>query len=199
MANGKEVIRQQPCVLLVPSRALKYRWVGLGVAVLLCLTLAACAGASTDSLPPVVTGTAPTGTGTASVTTSQPVTTPTPYDLGTPGAVLGTTDACAVQGPPSASLPSNIPVYANAQMTIGSIKGSNGVFGLCSSDSVTTIDTYYSAQLPARGWQKVTDAPLANARQLTAQQAQTNLIVTILPDSRQDGKTNILIIFSGIS
>jgi hypothetical protein len=171
----------------------------LGAALLLCALLAACGSGSTDSTPPAATGTTVTSSGTPAATSSQTAVTPTIIDLGTPGAVLGTTDACAMSGPPSATLPSNIPIYANAQMTIGSIKGANGVFGLCSPDPVSTIDAFYAAKLPADGWQKVTDNALATARQLIAQQAQTNLIVTILPDSRQDGKTNILIIFTGIS
>lgn len=112
--------------------------------------------------------------------------------------MLGTTDACAAQTtPPDASPPSTIPLYANAQLTIGSVNGKSGVFGLCSADSVSTIEGYYAAQLPAKGWQHVTDDPLDNARQLTAQQSTTNLIVTILPDTGATGKTNILIIYSG--
>lgn len=168
----------------------------------LCLALAACAGGTgSASLPPAATGSATgsatSATGTATTGSGQPQATDTPFAFGTPGAVLGTTDACATQGTPSATPPSTIPIYANAQMTIGSINGKSGVFGLCSSDSVSAIDGYYAAQLPTEGWQHITDDPLDNARQLTAQQGNTSLIVTILPDSGQTKKTNILIIYSG--
>ena len=186
MATGKEVVRRGG-----PGA------MGLVAVLLCCLALVACAGSSTASVPPQLTGTTRASSGTATGISSQTGPTPTPYDQGTPGAVLGTTDACAASGPPSAALPSDIPVYADAQMTIGSINGTKGVFGLCSPDSISTIDAFYATNLPAAGWQGVTDDPLAGARQLTAQQAQTSLIVTILPDTRQDGKTNILIIYSG--
>jgi hypothetical protein len=163
----------------------------------LCLALAACAGGSSSAASATATPSstsADTGTPGSQSTPSGP--TSTPIDLGTPGAVLGTTDACSAQGKPSASPPSNIPIYANAQLTIGSIEGTSGVFGLCSTDSVDTIDAFYAAQLPASGWQNITNDPLAAARQLTGSQSNTNLIVTILPDT-QPGKTDVLIIYSG--
>jgi hypothetical protein len=170
----------------------------MGAGLALCLGLAACAGTTspgTVTPPGTGTATAIAGSSTATTGSGQGAPTATPFELGTPGAVLGTTDACSAQGTPSATPPTTIPLYANAQLTIGSINGKSGVFGLCSQDSVSTVDSYYAAQLPAHGWQGVTDDPLDNARQLTAQQAQTNLIVTILPDTA--GKTNILIIYSG--
>jgi hypothetical protein len=177
------------------------RLAGLGAGLALCLGLAACGSGrtGTGAASPPAAGTATSIVSTGTVTTGSTQTSPTatPFEFGTPGAVLGTTDACATQGTPSATPPSSIPIYASAQMTIGSVNGKSGVFGLCSSDSVSTIDAYYAAQLPADGWQHVTNDPLDNARQLTAQQGSTSLIVTILPDTGQNAKTNILIIYSG--
>jgi hypothetical protein len=180
-------------------RGRRTRLAVLGAGLALCLGLAACASGSTGITSPPAAGTATSIVSTGTVTTGSTQTSPTatPFEFGTPGAVLGTTDACSTQGTPSATPPSSIPIYASAQMTIGSVNGKSGVFGLCSSDSVSTIDTYYVAQLPADGWQHVTDDTLDNARQLTAQQGSTNLIVTILPDTGQNAKTNILIIYSG--
>jgi hypothetical protein len=171
------------------------RLAGVGAALALCLGLAACASGGDGSLAPTATGGATSVVSGGTVVPGTSLPTATPYGAGTPGAVLGTTDACTTQGTPSATPPNSIPIYANAQMTIGSINGSSGVFGLCSSDPVSTIDSYYSAQLPAHGWQNVTDNTLASSRQLTAQQGKTSLIVTILPDT--GGKTNILVIYSG--
>jgi hypothetical protein len=137
-----------------------------------------------------------TGGGTPSGQTGPSNPTPTPFGEGTPNAVLGANDACAQKGTPTASLPSDIPSYPNAQLRIGSVQGKDGVFGLCSSDSVDTVNTYYEAQLPAHGWQKVSDETLSpSSRQLTGNQNATNLIITILPSSV--GQTDILIIYSG--
>jgi hypothetical protein len=174
-------------------------WSALLPALLVSLALASCgSGAGARGSSPTATtgsgGTTP-ATGAPSPAPSGP--TATPFDSGTPGAVLGSSDACASTDTPSASLPATIPAYPGAQLRIGAVNGSRGVFGLCTSDSVAAVDSFYAAQLPTHGWQKVTDTSLDPSRQLLASQGATDLIITISPDSTNPGKTAVLIIYSG--
>lgn len=177
----------------------------------LCLLLAACSGGST---PTTQTGTPTATDAAASATpagsaTQKPQPTYTPIDNGTPGAVLGTGNYCAAQPNVSASLPSNIPTYPGAQMLLGQIQGSTGVFALCSGDSVQTVSGFYAAQLPAHNWQQITNQQITDSAQFTACTGQcgsatpvpgshaTNLIITIEPDTSNGYQTQIEILYSG--
>ncbi|HEY7983613.1 MAG TPA: hypothetical protein VID73_05560 [Ktedonobacterales bacterium] len=170
-------------------------WGAWGVALLACLLLAACASSTTTS------GTIPTATvaasGTPRATDTPGGPTSTPYLSGTPGGQLGTTDACAANATPTASLPHNIPLYPNGDLSIGSVNGDKGVFGFCTADSISAVDTYYQQQLPAAGWQNVHDSALDTSHQILASQGAVNVIITISPDTAVAGKTAVLIIYSG--
>lgn len=161
----------------------------------LCLLLAACAsgGADGGGTPTATTGTSPTSI--AAATPSGP--TATPYLIGTPGTDLGAADACTQTGTPTANLPDTIPAYPGADLRVGQVNGSNGVFGLCTTDSVDAVDTFYAAQLPAHGWQQVTNATLQTSRQLTGKNGAASLVLTISPDGNIAGKSQILVIYSG--
>ncbi|HEV2236340.1 MAG TPA: hypothetical protein VGR57_06720 [Ktedonobacterales bacterium] len=169
-----------------------------GLALLACLFVAACASATTagktfTATPPATV--AASGTPRATDTPGGP--TATPYLSGTPGGQLGTTDACAANATPTASLPHNIPLYPNGDLSIGSVNGDKGVFGFCTADSIAAVDAYYQQQLPAAGWQNVRDNTLDTSHQIVAGQGALNLIITISPDSAVPGKTAVLIIYSG--
>lgn len=166
----------------------------------LCAALAACgSGSGTGSVAsPTASASGGTGGGTSTPVATQPGPTDTPFDFGTPSAIQGATDACAqTTATPSASLPNTIPAYPGAQVSIGSVNGANGVFGLCATDTVSAVDSYYVSQLTAHGWQKLTNTTLQSSQQLTASQSNTNLIITISPDTALPGKTEVLIIYSG--
>lgn len=178
------------------------RTLGALAGIWLCLAIVGCAGGTAGGTPPTAT-TGASASATAGGATPTPVTTssgptPTPFGFGTPSAIQGTTDACAqTTATPTASLPSNIPAYPNAQLSIGSTNSGSGVFGLCASDTVDAVTGFYSTQLPAHGWQNLTNTTLQASRQLTANQGSTNLIITISPDTSIQGKTEVLIIYSG--
>ncbi len=168
----------------------------MGLALLICL-FAACSSSTAGTTP----GSTPSPTLTAGGT-PRPTETPggptaTPYLSGTPGGQLGTTDACAATDTPSASLPNGIPLYPNGELRIGSVDGDKGVFGLCTADTITSVDTYYQQQLPAAGWQNVRDTALDTSRQIVADHGTRNVVITISPDSAQAGMTAVLIIYSG--
>lgn len=178
----------------------------------LCLLLAACSGSTTptgQSATATATDAGASATTPSGSVTQGPQATYTPIDNGTPGAVLGTGDYCAAQPNVSATLPSNIPTYPGAQMLLGQIQGSTGVFALCSGDSVQTVNAFYTAQLPAHNWQQITNTQITDSVQFTACTGQcgsvtpvpgshaTNLIITIEPDTSNGYQTQIEILYSG--
>jgi hypothetical protein len=176
-----------------------WRLAGLAAIAWLCLALAACSTGDNGATPTATTGSGATvaaGTTTASPTT-QSGPTSTPFGNGTPGAQLGTTDVCSEPANSPSNLPSTIPAYPGAQIRVGSLNGNSGVFGLCIADTVQNVDTFYAAQLPTHGWQKVTDEALGTSRQLTASQGSTNLVLTISPDAAIPGDSQAIIIYSG--
>jgi hypothetical protein len=167
---------------------------GLAAGAWLCLVLVACSSGGAAATP------TSTGTGGATPPASQATSsgpTATPFGNGTPGGELGAADVCSATGNVSASLPSTIPIYPNAQMRVGSVNGSSGVFGLCIADTVQNVDAYYAVQLPNHGWQKVTDYTLDTSRQITASQTNTSLVLTILPDAAIPADVEVIIILSG--
>ncbi|HEY7782838.1 MAG TPA: hypothetical protein VIC85_21775 [Ktedonobacterales bacterium] len=191
------------------SRRIQGAWWGRGYArplalaagVWLCLVLAACAsGATSGTTPTATTGTTASGataTSTDDTGTANPTT--TPFGNGTPSAALGASDVCATTPPSSvASLPSNIPPYPSARVDIGETSGHQGVFGLCTGDSVSAVTSYYAQKLPLAGWQQVTNTAIATSQLFTASAGQANLNITISPSGAVQGKTQIYIIYSGI-
>ncbi len=167
---------------------------GLAACAWLSLALVACSGGGAAAAP-TSTPSASTTPAASQATSSGP--TATPFGNGTPGGELGTEDVCAAPVNVSATLPSTIPLYPNAQVRVGSTNGASGVFGLCIGDTVQNVDAFYAAQLPAHGWQKVTDYPLETSRQLTASQGGTSLVLTILPDAAIPANVEVIIIYSG--
>lgn len=175
------------------------RPLALAAGVALCLLLAACSSGGTGgTAPTATTGTAATGvTPTDSTGAGNPTT--TPFGNGTPSAALGASDVCVTTPTGTlASLPSTIPAYPGAQIRIGETSGGQGVFGLCSGDSVSAVTSYYAQKLPLAGWQQVTSTAIATSQLFTASIGQANLNITISPDSAEQGKTQIYIIYSGI-
>lgn len=177
----------------------------------LCLLLAACSGGSSPTTQATMSATT-SGAATTVTTgnaTQGAVPTFTPIDEGTPGAQLGSGDYCASQPNVSAALPGNIPTYPGAQMLLGQTQGSTGVFALCTSDSVQTVDAFYAAQLPANNWQQITNTQVTSSQQLTACSGAcdaatpppgahvTNLIITIEPDTSGGFQTQVVILYSG--
>jgi hypothetical protein len=167
----------------------------------LCLLLAACASGGTGgAAPTATTGSAANGA-TASPTDATGATNPTttPFGNGTPSAALGASDVCATTPTAAlASLPSNIPAYPSAQVRIGETSGSQGVFGLCTGDSVSAVASYYAQKLPLAGWKQVTNTTIATSQLFTASVGQANLNITISPSGAVQGETQIYIIYGGV-
>lgn len=132
---------------------------------------------------------------TATVLAQTPTVTPKP---GT-GGQQGLAEFCAQPPSVATQLPASVPAYPNAQLRVSQTSGGNGIYGLCTSDSVSAVASYYAAQLPTKGWQQPQSTMIQNVQQLTASQGNAHVIVTIEPDAQISGTTQIIILTSGVS
>lgn len=131
---------------------------------------------------------------TATALAQTPTVTPKP---GT-GGQQGLAEFCAQPPSVAVQLPASIPAYPNAQLRVSQTSGGNGIYGLCTTDSVSAVASYYSAQLPAKGWQQAQSSTIQNVQQLTTSQGNAHLILTIEPDAQLSGTTQIIILTSGV-
>ena len=182
------------------------RWArGVTVALLALglLMVVGCSGGSKGNAS-ATTGSGGGGTGlstpddalsaTATVLAQTPTVTPKP---GT-GGQQGLAEFCAQPPSVAAPLPASIPPYPNAQLRVSQTSGGNGLYGQCTSDSVSAVASYYTAQLPAKGWQQVKSSTIQDIQQLTASQGKAQLILTIEPDAQVSGTTQIILLTSGL-
>lgn len=131
---------------------------------------------------------------TATALAQTPTVTPKP---GT-GGQQGLAEFCAQPPSVATQLPANIPDYPNAELRVSQTSGGNGLYGMCTSDSVSAVASYYAAQLPAKGWRQVQSSSIQNVQQLTASQGNAHLILTIEPDAQLSGTTQIIALTSGL-
>jgi hypothetical protein len=183
---------------LVARRAARSLCAPLALLLLALLLLAACSGGSsgqtTGGVGSLGSG-APAGTATSA---GSPAATDTPVELTTPGAPVGFAGLCAQKPSVSAQLPAAVPAYPGAQIHLGQSANGSGLFGFCTNDGVAAVDSYYAAQLPAAGWQHVSNSTIDATQQLMADKGNAHVIVTILPDSQVSGATDLIITTSGL-
>lgn len=168
--------------------------------VVLALLLAACDSQSSGaSAPP--SNAAPTSTSalaggpgpTAAASPSAQATT-----TGATGQV-GFNSVCSQPASVTAQLPASIPAYPGARLQISQAQGGNALYGLCSSDGRAAIAAFYAAQLPAKGWQQLTQNPLGDTFiQITATRGSAHLILTVADDAQAAGVVDIIIQTSGL-
>jgi hypothetical protein len=162
------------------------------------LLLAACSG---DSSGQTSRGAGSLGnvTPVGSATNAGPPTaTDTPVELTTPGAPVGFAGLCAQKPSVSAQLPAAVPAYPGAQIHVGQSANGTGLFGFCTNDGVAAVDSFYATQLPAAGWQHISNTTTDATQQLMADKGDAHVIVTILPDSQVSGATDLIITTSGL-
>lgn len=182
------------------------RW-ALGMAlglVALALLMAGCSGGSKGNASTTATGSSgetpglstPDGalSATATALALTPTVTPKP---GTSG-VQGVAEFCAQPPSVAAQMPASIPAYPNAELRVSQNSGGNGLYGMCTSDSVSAVASYYTAQLPTKGWQQVQSSTIQNVQQLKASQGNAHVILTIEPDAQLSGTTQIIVLTSGL-
>jgi hypothetical protein len=73
------------------------------------------------------------------------------------------------------------------------------VFGLCTGDSISAVLNFYLAQLPAKGWQQITDNTIVSVEQIQASKGSGFVTITIEPDGQLASVTDIIIQTSGVS
>lgn len=162
------------------------------------LLLAACDSGAGGAASPTSTG---GGSLVSSNGTPQPpaaTATPTTGDVTTPGAQVGASDVCAQPPSVTAQLPASIPAYPGARLRLGQTSGGNGLFGLCTGDSVSAIGQFYTSQLPNKGWQQVQSNANGDVEQVSATKGSGQVFITIEPDPQISGQTEIIILTGGV-
>ncbi|MGH2514292.1 MAG: hypothetical protein ACRDHP_01415 [Ktedonobacterales bacterium] len=179
------------------ARRYRYLWVALLAAGVLLL-LAACDSGSGGAATPTATSRG----GSTTLTNGTPpviaTATPTTAAVTTPGAQVGASDVCAQAISVSAQLPASIPAYPGAQLRLGQTSGGNGLFGLCTGDSVGAIGQFYVGQLGNKGWQQVESNVNGDVEQVSATKGSGHVFITIEPDPQVGGQTEIIILTGGV-
>lgn len=154
----------------------------------IALLLAACdsGGGNTASHMPTATTSA----------ASSPTSNATPQTISTPGAPVGIGGLCAQTPSVSAQLPSDIPPYPGAQLRVGSSQNGGGLYGLCTTNSVANVNSFYATQIPANGWKNMSSTSIGGTDQITATKGTTSLTITMLTDAQVNSDTDIIIVTS---
>ncbi|MFI5273909.1 MAG: hypothetical protein ACHQ4H_12825 [Ktedonobacterales bacterium] len=163
---------------------------------LLAVLLASCAGGGGSTSGAARATSTPAGGSSASASPAATAS-PSTAAITTPGAPVGAAGLCALTPSVSAQPPASIPAYPGAKLRVGQSQNGGGLFGYCTSAGVAAVADYYTAQLPADGWQNVSGTTIDTTRQFTASRGSAGLIVTILPDSQLAGNTDIILTTSG--
>src|SRR6185312_10865338 len=146
---------------------------------LLALSFAALLAACAPAAPSVTSATTPAVTSTsappATPTFGGP---PTPTATALPGGgnLAGATDICTSQISVATTLPAEIPAY-NGQLRLAQTNNGDAEFGYCTGDSVDTITSFYTAQLPGKGWQNIQTFTNNATRNIIATRGNENLTI----------------------
>lgn len=137
---------------------------------------------------------APLPTATTASAAGSPTSNPTPETISTPGAPVGIAGLCALAPSVSTQLPSDIPPYPSAQLRVGSNQNGAGLYGLCSTASVTDVNSFYVAKIPENGWKNMSSTSIGGTDQIAATKGTTTLTITILTDGQVSSDTDIIIV-----
>jgi hypothetical protein len=171
---------------------------------LVALAIAACSGSGTGS--PLSGSAAPGGNGTSiagpngtAIGALPPTVTPT-TSVASPGAGEGgAAEFCANPPDVESALPTSIPSYPNAKMRISKTSGGSGLFALCTGDPISSVQGFYLAQLPVKGWRQIVHNAILQVQQIQASKGSGFLTITIETDGQLSHTTDIVIQTSGVS
>ncbi|HEU0026659.1 MAG TPA: hypothetical protein VFQ25_06040 [Ktedonobacterales bacterium] len=170
-----------------------------GLIVALGLALVACSSGDTSSAATPTATTAGQATATLSVS-GTPSPSPTPLPGG--AAQAGVQDICSPSSPlpVTTSVPAEIPAYANGRLQLATQIGSDSAeFGYCTSDTVSAVATFYTQGLSGKGWQNIqTFDNLSTVNIIGTRGDSENVTITIAPDAKLAGNTDLLIIVKGL-
>ena len=174
-------------------------WVALLVMAGTILLLAACDSGTSGTASQTATGAGgPSVSSSGTPSAPADTATPTTAAVTTPGAQVGASDVCAQPPSVTAQLPASIPAYPGARLRLGQTSGGNGLFGLCTGDSVSAIGQFYAGQLPNRGWQQVQSNVNGDVEQVSATKGSGHVFITVEPDPQIGGQTEIIILTGGV-
>jgi hypothetical protein len=175
----------------------------LGLLLVVAVALVACSPARTGGSPSGVT--APLGSGGTGGSNGTPIATlpatATPTtSVASPGTGEGgIAEFCANPPDVESSLPASIPSYPHAEIRVSKTSGGSGVFGLCTRDPTSAVLSFYLAELPAKGWQQITENSIVSVEQIQASKGNGFVTITIEPDGQLSNVTDIIIQTSGVS
>jgi len=154
--------------------------------------LVACDEAATTAQQPLPTSTSAPA---ATPTVGGP---PTPTITPLPGAanLAGATDICTSPVSVSTTLLPEIPAYSG-QLRLAEASNGNAEYGYCASASVDAITSFYTSQLPGKGWQDIQTFTNGSARNIIASRGSERLTITVSPDVVQTSNADLLIIVNG--
>jgi hypothetical protein len=190
-------------MLLIAVRRPLYIATGT-VLTLVALGIAACSsGGAGGALPgtsaPGGNGTSIAGPNATPIGALPPTVTPT-TSIASPGAGEGgAAEFCANPPDVESLLPASIPSYPNAKMRISKISGGSGLFALCTGDPISSVQGFYLAQLPTKGWQQIVHNTILQVQQIQASKGTGFLTITIETDGQLSNTTDIVIQTSGVS
>jgi hypothetical protein len=190
-------------MLLIAVRRPLYITTGI-LLTLVALAITACSGGGTGGAlsgksAPGGNGTSIAGPNGTPLGALPPTVTPT-TSVASPGAGEGgTAEFCANPPDVESSLPASIPSYPNARMRISKISGGSGLFALCTGDSISSVQSFYLAQLPVKGWQQIMHSTILQVQQIQASKSGGFLTITIEADVQVANTTDIVIQTSGVS
>ena len=190
-------------MLLIAVRRPLYITTG-ALLTLVALAIAACSGGGASgvaSRTPVTgsNGTSIAGPNGTPIGALPSTATPT-TGIASPGVGEGgVAEFCANSPDVESPLPASIPSYPHAQMRISKISGGSGLFALCSGDPTSSVQSFYLAQLPTKGWQQIVHNTILQVQQIQASKGGGFLTITIEADSQLSNTTDIVIQTSGVS
>jgi hypothetical protein len=170
----------------------------LVLAVGLALAAAGCSGGSADRTPTPSTNISQTNPSVTASPSATNTPAPTLTPVGTANAQAGAGDICDQPKNVSAQPPASIPGYPGAELHVSLLNNGSGLFGYCSSAQIDAVTSFYTQQLPGKGWTSVESHPLGDYQQVTGSQGNTQLTITISPDATKSGVVDILIIAQGL-
>ncbi|PWT79083.1 MAG: hypothetical protein C5B60_00260 [Chloroflexi bacterium] len=167
---------------------------------LLPIAIVACASSGSGSATNPAGGRTGTGGSVSGTPGALPPTVTPTTSIASPGTGEGgIAEFCASPPDVESSLPASIPSYPHAEMRVSKISGGSGVFGLCTKDPTSAVVSFYLAQLPAKGWQQITQNSIVSVKQIQASKGSGFLTITVEPDGQLSSTTDIIIQTSGVS
>lgn len=177
-------------------------------ALALALVLGGCDSGNTSGVN-TTTPTLPIGQGattpSATATGSGPVSAPTATS---DHAGSGSLDICqpVTPTPVQIGVPPEVPVYGSGTLKLAeshtttdpstNVTTTTSELGFCIPDNVANIGSFYTQQLPVKGWSVSPPFNNLGTENILATRGSESITITVSPDTIQQGSSDLLIILN---